>query len=381
MPRPFRFPPFFAGAHFHSSTRFSHRTDLASHLPQICTMVLHKNKWDHKSKILYLKKHGLTRPKQAKEVTPKWSGKKSAKSSQTYDPLEYDLDDEWRSDDDALVDFFYPDVSEQNVSVDIKKLLKKQIVNSLRARQEEETAEPETTYNEEDGIYLGKPPSKFNSADDGSRQLSHADNEPQHGYNPETQLTQEELDFLPPELEARLSEFVISDFSRSRTRHIPQAKDESLLEYGIDDLKKTVKNVSYDNKKPTDFDDVDVDDLDGFRIGQDFAEFRNPQAEVRVLSELEKGEHAERTEKLQRAQFLSDIKKTFGETKHAPVLEINNFNAADDHQMKVLHSRLTTEAPKNLDLADDLEELLGGNWKQDDDPVTQEDDFLDELLK
>lgn len=342
-------------------------------------MVLHKNKWDHKSKILYLKKHGLTRPKPAKEVTPKWSGKKSAKSNQTYDPLEYDLDDEWCSDDDALVDFFYPNVSEQNVSVEIKKLLKKQIVNSLRARHEEEAREPETSYNEEDGIYLGSNPPKRSAG--ASSEQSHTDSEPHHDHVSEPQLTQEQLDFLPPELEAKLSEFVISDFSRSRARHIPQAKDESLLEYGIDDLKKTVKTVSYDNKKPMDFDDVDVEDLDGFRIGQDFAEFRNPQAEVRVLSELEKGEHAERTEKSKRAQFLADIKKTFGESKHAPVLEINNFNAADDHQMKVLQSRLTTEAPQNLDLADDLEVLLGGNWKQDDDPVPQEDDFLDELLK
>lgn len=311
-------------------------------------MVLNKSKWDHKAKIKYLKKHGLTRPKPKDEVTPKWSSRRS-NSAKT--GLVWDSDSEWDEEDEELINHFYPEISPQEAPIDFKKKLKKQIYLALAAREEEKEEDPKsgTDYDEADGIYLGTKPERQNVEED----LDGEDFE------------EDEVDFEIPDLEAKLSDFLIlAKPQKSRKLLKNKMLDNFLEEYGIDSLKSTVKDCDYNDmlrQNIKNIEKVDLSSLSGHRIGESF----NPSkpSHVRVLSEEERQAHLEREKKLEHAKFFNQIKATFGQQpskQNSKILEINNFNSEDERQVELLNMRISRNG-HTLDgrYDDDLDDLLG----------------------
>lgn len=319
-------------------------------------MVLHKSKWDHKAKVQYLRKHGLTLPRPKQETQPKWTSKKSAaQKPQVLD----DSDSEWDSEDDALINHFFPDLGEQSLAVEHKRKLKRLIVSAIVEREgaeheQEEAEEPE-------GIYLGTRPEAPEA--------------------PETPAMDKEEAFEIPDLETKLSEFMLGDWNKPKPRKLLKNKilDNLLDDYGLDSYASTVKSNDYNAKSAKtlakQIDRLTSDDLHGFRIGDKLGQQR--EVNVRTLSEEEQQEHTERAEKLARAKLYAQIKNTFGDDKlRAKVLEINNINPDDERAMATLNLKLTqTARPASID--DDLEELLGFS-DQPSEPLPE--DNLDELL-
>lgn len=322
-------------------------------------MVLHKNKWDHKAKIAYLKKHGLTRGKQQPQITPKWSSKKSSGPKKLV--YQDDSDSEWDSEDEALLNHFYPEIAEQNILDEQKFNIKRQIISALREKQAEtqgeehdEENESVQSQNDEDdeigGIYLGTQP--------------------------------EEHDIELPDLDARLSDFVISDLAATKSRKLLKNKilDTLLEDYGIASYKETVKSTDYNDvkKQIKDVNQLTADELQGFRIGHDTT---NAPQSVRQLTEEEQKDHADRSRKLESAKLYEQMKKKFGDAdaRHK-VLEINNFNNDDERLVQALNLKLLTTDDKDT-LDDDLDLLLGASASARTDtlqPPTSVD--LDELL-
>lgn len=314
-------------------------------------MVLHKNKWDHKAKIAYLKKHGLTRPKQAPQTTPKWSSKKKEHKHTVI--LDSD-DSDWDSEDEELLNHFYPEIGEQNVSVEQKVKIKRQIIHGLREKQKEaqkegveaECEDEQDSGDEMGGIYLGTEP----------------DTDPE---------------FALPDLETKLSEFVVSDaFRPGKSRKLLKQKvDDTLLEdYGIGSYKDTVKNTDYAVQR-VELDKLSAADLDGMRIG---AIQPAVSAGPRVLSAQEQQEHLERQEKDERARLYEQIRTKFG-TKEArnKILEINNIDESDTHQLDILQGKLTRGQAQVYDLGQDLHDLVGVDHADVDAGAPD----LDELLQ
>ncbi|RKP29906.1 hypothetical protein METBISCDRAFT_27835 [Metschnikowia bicuspidata] len=304
-------------------------------------MVLNKSKWDHKAKIKYLKKHGLTQPKKQPKITPKWSSKKT---SSTLSTLEWDSDAGWGSDDEQLVNHFFPELSPQELAVDHKKKLKQQFFLALAAR-DQQTETSEETPLETDGIYLGTRPKSI-PADE------------------EEDTDDEELKYEIPGLEIKLTEFLSTKPQKLRKLLKNAMLDNFLEEYGIESLKSTVKDVDYDDlrtRKVKHVDRLDLDQLSGLRIGEDAAKHETTQ--IRVLTDQEREEHRERQQKAQSAKFYNQIKTTFGQRPAAvlgKVLEINNFKEDDRAQVNLLNMRISRNAPQNRpgDLPD-LDQLLG----------------------
>lgn len=320
-------------------------------------MVLHKSKWDHKAKVQYLKKHGLARPKPKPGVQPKWSGKKSAAQKPV---LLDDSDAEWDSDDDALIDHFFPEIGEQNLAVEHKRKIKRLIIATILERTEpqEEKEEPQ----EVDGIYLGERPEVAETA------------------GADLDGTDDEFEWDIPDLETKLSEFVMGDLSKLRNRKLlTNTLLENLLEdYGIDSYSSTVKDTDYSKPRKTTakaLDRLTSTDLHGFRIGDSLGDSKKPSS-IRTLSEEEQQEHLARAEKVARERLLSQIKSKFGEQKRAKVLEINNFNDTDERQMESLNLKLARTTMKPT-LDSDLRDLLGFTDSND----TADTDDLDLLLK
>lgn len=315
-------------------------------------MVLHKNKWDHKAKISYLKKHGLTRPKQAPQITPKWSSKKTSETKRTINLDESDNSD-WDSEDEALINHFYPEIAEQNIPVEQKLKIKLLIIHGLREKlaeeqeKDKEGEQAEEQDDEIDGIYLGTQPDEVIEL---------------------------------PDLESKLADFVITDLKPTKNRKMLKNKflDNLLEEYGISSYKDTVSDANYNKtKKETNVDRLTADDLNGMQIGE-------PEiivnSNIRTLTEAEKQEHVERSKKLESAKLYEQMKKKFGDsTAKSKVLEINNFNADDQRQMDVLNLKLTQTTEK-VTLDDDLDLLLGGSGERPSSNAVQNVD-LDSLLK
>lgn len=352
-------------------------------------MVLHKSKWDHRSKVQYLKKHGLARPKPVEGPKPKWSGKKKQSGQRQID-LDLDSDDdEWDSDDDELLDHFYPQIGESSISLETKLALRRQIVAALRRSQEK--AEPESEKPDySDGIYLGKveePAEKPLVAE-------------------EEEIDEEAAKYLLPEdqLETKISEYMSTDFKPQKNRKMLKAKvsDNLLADYGIENYQKTVLNADYapdENRKWKDLDKLSADSLHGFRIGGSVGDTPEKE-EIRGLTEEEKKEHKEREEKLERFRMYEQMKRRFGPaTVELKVLEINNFNDQDARQLESLHKRLTKDVlhTDQSTLDADLQQLVGLAPEEDLEPfldlsiadkppakpaaaVVRQDDFLDELL-
>lgn len=306
-------------------------------------MVLNKSKWDHKAKIQYLKKHNLTKPKQGPEIRPKWSGKKTAQNSEiAWLDQHDDSDAEWGSEDEAILNHFYPQVAEDNLAVEHKRKLKRQIIQTVRktAVVPHQTDEPEQP-DYSDGIYLGQRP------------------EQSHELEP-PQISGDEDELFIPDLDTKLSEFLDSGLARSKNRKMltSNMSDDLLEDYGLESYSQTVKDHDYNatSQKVATIDLLSADDLHGLRIGGAANEV---PSKLRLLSEEEKAEHAERAKKAAHAKFHSQIKKKFGPQTGARVQEINNFNSKDERQMEALTRRLlkTNETP--VDITSDLDELLG----------------------
>lgn len=332
-------------------------------------MVLNKSKWDHKAKIQYLKKHGLTRPKQKAEITPKWSSKKSSKKS----TITLDSDSEWDSEDEDLINHFFPELSPQELPEDYKRKLKQQIHNALAAREGADTEDEgkggkDSQYEENDGIYLGTRPVDVADGDE-SDQGSFED--------------EDEFEFEIPDLEAKLSDFLIlSKPHKSRKLLKNKMLDNFLEEYGIESLQSTVKNVDYNDVlklKEKDFEKLDPSKLNGFRIGDSL---NKPKASsVRILSKAEQQEHKDREEKREHARFYNQIKSTFGqqpEKANARILEINNLNENDEAQLELLNMRINRNGQMaSAGNEDDLDDLLG--LSKDESSIPRQTD-LDTLM-
>lgn len=331
-------------------------------------MVLNKSKWDHKAKIQYLKKHGLTKPKPKEGMTPKWTSKKSSTQNRV---ILDDSDSEWDSDDEELINHFYPEISPQDLPTEYKKKLKQQIKAALAAREDDidKNSDEEQQEEESDGIYLGTRPSpKAVEAND-------EDTEP---------IEDEDFHFEIPDLEAKLSDFIIlAKPQRSRKLLKNKMLDNFLEEYGIENLQSTVKDIDYNallKNNTKNFDKIDLSKLNGHRIGESID--KPKESHVRVLNQEEQQDHVDREKRLEHARFYNQIKSTFGvqdAQSKAKLLEINNFNNEDEKQIEALNLRLTREGhdfgQKDVD---DLDDLLGLSKDQGYD---NEGVNLDELIK
>lgn len=313
-------------------------------------MVLNKSKWDHKAKVQYLKKHNLARPKATPEQTPKWSGKKTQRQQPVW---ESDDDAEWDDEDDLLLEHFYPQISDDNLLVDQKRQLKRQIIHTIRKREETPQEAPPAPHRH-DGIYLGTPegPTEAHGAPEPSDEL--------------------ELDI--PDLDAKLQDFLVAGRPKNRKLLSSNLLEDLLAEYGIDSYASTVRDTDYNALKKTvlDLDKLSASALHGLRIGEPHKAPENRG--LRSLTETEVREHDEREQKLQHARLLQQIKTTFGEERtRGKVLEINNINANDDAQMKALNAKLAATGDAQAVDDTDLDEILG---LKADEPVASGPGFL-----
>ena len=338
-------------------------------------MVLHKSKWDRKAKNKYMKKHGIQQPVEPKPVKTKWSAKKSSNTPRV---LHFDEDDsDWDSEDEALLDHFYPQLGETQLPVESKMAIKRQIVQALMLHQQnqEDSQQPEPReFNEEDGIYLGTRHEKPEEI-------------PEEG---EAEIDEEAAKYLMPsdQLETKIAEYLSSDIKPQKNRKLLKNKmsDNLLDEYGIDSYSSTVKDTDYsqvdDKQVWKDFDKFTSDDLHGFRIGGKPDTSRKEH--IRELTEEEKKQHSNRAEKLESAKLHEQIKKKFGasESQARKIIEINNINENDERAMEVLSKKLAQTGPEDVNtLDDDLETLLGASatTKKEYKPI--EDHDLDSLLE
>lgn len=295
------------------------------------------DKWDHKAKIKYLKKHGLLQPRHKDEVRPKWSSKNTSATKALHAQiLLQDSDDE----DDALINDFYPQLGDTELTKEQKQKIKLQILQDLERRQNEPEAVVEPV-EEIDGIYLGVAP----------------DNE----------VT-----------EVKLDEVKLGDYAKTRKVLAPKVSENLLEEYGITSYASTVRNTDYDDVKDSRIrlDKVDASQLDGFHIGQKKTEASN----VRELTQEEREEELLRLTKADRAHLYNQIRKRFApNAPQSKVLEIDNFNPEDQRLVEVLNSKLVKEEEQinDADFEKDLDELLGVlSSKQ----VKEKERDLDELL-
>lgn len=335
-------------------------------------MVLHKSKWDSKAKHKYMKKHGIVQAEAPKPVKAKWSAKKT---SNTPKYLDFDDDDsDWDSEDEALLEHFYPQLGETQMPNESKLAIKRQIVHALRQHQNQEEPEPEKReFNEEDGIYLGTRHEK-------------AEEIPEEG---ELEIDEEAAKYLMPkdQLESKIAEFLSSDFRPQKNRKLLKSKmsDNLLDEYGIESYTSTVKDSDYskgdEEQLWKDFDKFTAEDLHGFQIGGKLN--KSNKGGIRELTDEEKQQHSNRSEKLESAKLHEQIKKKFGvsASQAQKIIEVNNINENDERAMGVLNKKIAQSSPENVNtLEDDLETLLGGGTTKAKEEVKKEDD-LDELLE
>ncbi|KAK6454830.1 uncharacterized protein RJT20DRAFT_141881 [Scheffersomyces xylosifermentans] len=344
-------------------------------------MVLKNSKWDKKAKYKFMKKHGLSnRPKEdAEDSAPKakWSSKKSSSASQAIQ-LD-DSDEEWDSDtDDALINHFYPQIGETDLTRDQKIKIKQQILRDIENGEVdvEGTEEEDAEYEQPDGIYLG---SKEN----------------------------EEKEMAPPVKEKfNLEEFMANlDISKPKNRKLPKNKmsDNFLEDYGLSSYGDITKkeddynDLFYAKRGQRNIKDIPVSELDGFVIGeQSLSKAKKEEvSNVRFMSEEEKQIEKERSAKAEQAKFYNAIRSKFDDSKRSSkpkgkVLEINNINASDSQQISSLNTRLVNSAfrPKqhisDADLDADIDYLLYGDSKPErkveEVEKTTNSDFLDDIL-
>lgn len=340
-------------------------------------MVLHKSKWDKKATNKYMKKHGIQKPEEPKPVKAKWSAKKSSNKPKAL--LHFDDDEsEWDSEDEALLDHFYPQLGESDIPIESKLAIKRQIVNALMqhqlAQEENKEKEKEIAYNEQDGIYLGTKHEKPEEI-------------PEEG---ELEIDEEAAKYLLPKdvLETTIAEYLSSDIRPQKNRKLLKSKmSENLLdEYGLDSYSSTVKDTDYskasNKQKWKDLEKFSADELHGFRIGEQVE--LNKKVNIRLLTEEEKKQHVLRSQKLESAKLHEQIKKKFGtnESQTRKILEINNINESDERAMGVLNKKLAQSGPEfSNTLDDDLETLLGGSSAANSQKTAVDNADLDSLLE
>lgn len=312
-------------------------------------MVLKDSKWDHKAKVQYLRKHGLTKPKEEPKVQPKWSSKKQVARNT---PLLEDSDDS----DEEFLRLYYPQLGEE-LTAEQKEKIKEQIRADLKANQDTEPACPEDASTSEaaraaeaapDGIYLGSEESRQEYL--ATKNVSQLDHYISHN------MAATDVSAVP-----------------KKNRKMPRNKmSEDLLdEYGLSDYQQTIKsNQDYSapylqRQSQRNIDKISDLDLIGFRIGEDSIARKGSQstgASIAELNDQEKEDARTRREASEQAKLYRQMKARFGSSSgKAPTLEINNINQHDPHQMQILNSRLAQQGfADDGDLDDDLADLLGG---------------------
>lgn len=319
-----------------------------------------------------MKKHGIVQQEAPKPVKTKWSAKKLSSTPRV---LHFDEEDsDWDSEDEALLDHFYPQLGETELSVESKLAIKRQIVYALMQHQNQEEQEPDRKeIDEEDGIYLGTRHEK-------------AEEIPEEG---ELEIDDEAAKYLMPkdQLDSKIAEYLSSDIKPQKSRKLLKNKisDNLLDEYGIESYTSTVKSSDYskgdEDQVWKDLDKLTAEDLHNFKIGSKLD--RSSKGTMRELTEEEKEQHLSRAEKLESAKLHEQIKKKFGTSNShtRKILEINNINENDDRAMEVLSKRIAKSRPDDANtLEDDLETLLGVTTRKLQHESVGEQD-LDELLE
>ncbi|KGR16221.1 hypothetical protein I503_03446 [Candida albicans SC5314] len=374
-------------------------------------MVLKNSKWDKKAKYKYLKKHNILPTKTEKDnanTTPstKWSSKKKPIDNHTTGVTLEDSDDEWDSDiDDALINHFYPQLSENDeLTIEQKKKIKSQILANLDKDNEEEEKEKEkekegkesienTIEDELDGIYLG--------SDDTNK-----------------------LKELKPNINGADSKFDLEEFinnldikPKKNKRKLLHNKisDNFLEEYGLSSYQELNRNVDdynsiYEKKQKelltrNNLNNIPIEKLDGFIIGESSLidkinttdKSKNiKKSNIQILTNDEKQKDIDRQKLIEQENFYRQIKNKFNNNddnvnksnKLGKILEINNFDNNDVDQLAYLNNKIlqndNSKATTTLD--NDLDLLLGisSDGKDDVDKVEsnvkQQDDNFDTFI-
>ncbi|RLV93267.1 hypothetical protein JA1_002615 [Spathaspora sp. JA1] len=330
-------------------------------------MVLKNSKWDKKAKYKFMKKHGISssnsnsEPKQ--KTHTKWSSKIQSIDSNRI-KLE-DSEDEWDSDiDDALLEHFYPSLSEQELTLEQKIKLKQQILTEIE-NQEDEEPEEEKEEEEIDGIYLG-------SSENQAKEMAPA-----------------------PPAKFNLDEFISnidSTKSKSKNRKLLSNKisNNFLEEYGLSSYNELNKdnddyNDLYHEKQRKEIHKhIDPSKLDGFIIGQssllDVNE-NQKKSNIRTLTQEEIEQDEKRKKLEEEEKFYRQIRSKFGDKpqQRSKVIEINNFNVSDKFQ---LNDRLVKTGGGSSNVTDLDEDLIALGIDGIDKPVSVKDTSVDvdELL-
>lgn len=349
-------------------------------------MVLKNSKWDKKAKYKYLKKHGLTQQRgtneQNEQKQPHWSSKKPSSA----DGNAADSDTDWDSEEDeALINHFYPNLGESELTVDQKKKIRKQILAQLEEEEqkreeaagnnedddEERSGEQEEDQDEVDGIYLGTKPKSDSSKETISFDLQQ----------------------------------ILENAKSSRgsgKRYFKQKMSSNFLEeYGLDDYKETVakqdidsyNKTHYEKKATRNLQDISFDELEGFEIGK--SQLGEPRLESRPqmqhLSKQDMEEEKRRQGLVEDNKLYNTLRNKYGSSNASKprknrVLEINNLNSKDVTQMNNLNSRIFNAQNAQVsalvgDLDEDLAELLGEVALSEERIPTARGDPLDEILR
>lgn len=234
-------------------------------------MVLKNSKWDRKAKIKHLKKKGDYRDTSADKLEDKSNSLP------------------WDSDDEALLNHFYPSLSSTNVEekVEIKEQLLKQIEQGL--------IEPESGDN---SIERGSIESESgnNSIPDDSIFL---------GSN-----AQRESDLKNINLnENNVNLFSIQDYidaNNRKNRVLLKSDDIDLNDYGLSKL--DIKEIEYKTKKNAK--PIPFSSLDGYIIGSDNG-LDSDSSKIRSLTPSELAENIEKTKLSNESDFINSIKKRY----------------------------------------------------------------------
>lgn len=354
-------------------------------------MVLKNSKWDKKAKYKYMKKHDILPKKSQKDedgqpmARPKWSSKKKTTDNKDKIILE-DSEDEWDSDvDDALINHFYPQLSEnEELTMEQKIKIKQQILNNLQEQeeQEEQTGDQENQdekkEEELDGIYLGSEENK-------EKEMKSDSNDPIK-FN--LQEFMRNLDIKPKKsrkiLKNKMSDNFLEEYGISSYKDLNKDQDDYNDMYIKKQQEKIRSNINY----------IPNEKLDGFIIGEStissIDEKSKPnyvKSNIRQLTEEEKQQDEERRKLVDQQLFYNTIRNKFDDNQlqnksKAKVIDINNFNSND---LGKLNERIAKDKPTgNLD--SDIDFLLGIEGTTSKTKVIGENngkkdlDFLDELL-
>lgn len=351
-------------------------------------MVLKNSKWDKKAKYKYMKKHGIL-PKKNKNDNeenqglsrPKWSSKKKTIDNQEKIILE-DSEDEWDSDvDEALINHFYPQLSEnEELTIEQKIKIKQQILTDIAQQQEQEENSDSHDEKEEelDGIYLGSEENKHEEMKSESKEPAK--------FN--LQEFMDNLEIKPKKnrkmLKNKMSDNFLEDYGLTSYKDLNRNQDDYNDLYIKKQQEKIKSSINY----------IPNDKLDGFVIGEstvsminDKSKPNNTKSDIRQLTEEEKQQDEERQKLVEQQLFYNNIRNKFDDVQQqkkpkAKIIDINNFNNNDLGKLndKISKDRATT------DLDSDIDFLLGIEGKSNESADTagnsskKELDFLDELL-